>query len=299
MAYALASASDEHLTTGGTPSDTPYTGAITLFCHANIANGSQFHYFLGKHASSGSVDNPFSFRTDDAGTPKMVLERANASGVRIWNGALTTVGSYKAYGVSAGANVEDAPDFYVNGSATSGTAGGGSETGSPTGTSAPIRLGSRPDGVVKMNGDVAEYAIWNVELTAGEHASLGVGVSPLLVRPGALVNYWTLLSGVLVDIVGGLTLTEVNTPTKAIHPPIFNPAAPLIAPFTAAAATQAGFTSGLAPPLGMLGAFTFVPPPPSSGIRTWRITDERSTNLLEQHWHRRTDERAFLLTDEG
>lgn len=45
-----------------------------------------------------------------------------------------------------------------------------------------------------MNGALAEVGVWNVALTDAEIASLATGMTPLMVRPDALVGYWPLHS---------------------------------------------------------------------------------------------------------
>lgn len=44
-----------------------------------------------------------------------------------------------------------------------------------------------------FNGSIAEVGIWNVALTDNDVAALFSGVSPLMVRSAALVNYWPLI----------------------------------------------------------------------------------------------------------
>jgi len=108
-----------------------------------------------------------------------------------------------------------------------------------------------------MDGDVAEYAAWSVELTAGEHSSLGAGVPPLLIRPASLVFYARLVSSEDIDIVGGLALAPSGSPTVSAHPRVFMAAPPMsIAP--AAAVTTGGFFSNLPGPLGMIGGLAAV-----------------------------------------
>jgi hypothetical protein len=73
------------------------------------------------------------------------------------------------------------------------------------------------------NGDIAEAAVWNVALSALEIATLAAGVSPLLVRPSALVFYAPLsgFGSPEPDIIGRRNLTLTNAPTAAAHPRLF------------------------------------------------------------------------------
>lgn len=67
-----------------------------------------------------------------------------------------------------------------------------------------------------MNGYTMWSAVWSAALTDTEHASLGGGLCPLLVRPDSLVSFVPLggLDGDHDnDVIGGYTLTETNSPT--------------------------------------------------------------------------------------
>lgn len=70
-------------------------------------------------------------------------------------------------------------------------------------------------------GDVAEVAIWDVDLSLPEYAAdvaaLAKGISPMTILPGNLLHYWDLTRG-LQDRVGGCTLTPFNSPTVSEHP---------------------------------------------------------------------------------
>jgi len=82
----------------------------------------------------------------------------------------------------------------------------------------------------------AECGIWNVALTDAEVVVLAAGYSPLLVRPQNLVAYWPLIRDTDDDIVGGFSMTPVNSPTVAAHPRVFYPAGPYMVPMAAAIA---------------------------------------------------------------
>ncbi len=68
-------------------------------------------------------------------------------------------------------------------------------------------------------GELADVAIWNVELTDAEVASLGTGIQADRVRPTGLVFYAPLVRDV-IDIQKGLALTTSGT-TVTNHPRIF------------------------------------------------------------------------------
>jgi hypothetical protein len=81
-----------------------------------------------------------------------------------------------------------------------------------------------------MDGDIAEYAIWNIALTDAEVAIIGSAttpISPLLMHPESLVFYAPLLSPVVnpeIELMRARNLTpSASVPTLADHPRIFYP----------------------------------------------------------------------------
>lgn len=78
-------------------------------------------------------------------------------------------------------------------------------------------------GTNNFSGDIAEATIWSAALDAAELAALAAAVSPLLVRPTALVEYWPIIGQYSPEIalVGRNELTLNNTPTAAAHCRIF------------------------------------------------------------------------------
>ena len=78
-------------------------------------------------------------------------------------------------------------------------------------------------------GDLAECATWSVALTAAEMASLGAGVSPLLIRPASLTGYWPLWGRHSPEINWKSATTATLTGTaEAAHPLILNPWSPRV-----------------------------------------------------------------------
>ena len=70
------------------------------------------------------------------------------------------------------------------------------------------------------NALYADAGIWNAALTAAEIASLAKGMTCDKVRPQSLVFYAPLVRD-LVDVKGGLTITNNNTATVANHPRVY------------------------------------------------------------------------------
>jgi hypothetical protein len=98
-----------------------------------------------------------------------------------------------------------------------------------------------------LNGKVAEVAVWRVDLTADEIASLYRGYSPLLIRPGSLRGYWPLTGrhSPEPDLREQRSLTLSGSPGFADHPKVIYPTRPqLVLP----AAGGGGGGGGKAPP---------------------------------------------------
>lgn len=82
----------------------------------------------------------------------------------------------------------------------------------------------------------AEWGVWNVVLNATEMGMLALGLSPLMVRPDALVCYSPFIKHTaLNDIVGGQTWGYTTIPATAAHPSIIMPSSPRIIHVPAAA----------------------------------------------------------------
>ena len=108
---------------------------------------------------------------------------------------------------------------YVDGAAiATGTTNIGSQNAANT-----ITIGARWNTTIGnfYNNDIAEVGVWNVALTAAEIASLADGMTCDKVRPQSLVFYAPLVRE-LQDVRGGLTITNNNTATVAVHPRVYS-----------------------------------------------------------------------------
>lgn len=115
---------------------------------------------------------------------------------------------------------------YYNG----GSAGNQTNITNPGSISA-IAIGCFYDGTNAWglcNGAIAECAVWDVELTAGEIAALAGGVSPTRIRPANLGGYWPINGidsperdfspGILSTTRRSMTMT--GTAAQSNHPPV-------------------------------------------------------------------------------
>jgi hypothetical protein len=72
------------------------------------------------------------------------------------------------------------------------------------------------------NGRIADMAIWNVVLTAGEASALANGARPPTIRPNALLRYWPLdgLQSPEPDLSGHVNNGTVTGTALAAGPPV-------------------------------------------------------------------------------
>lgn len=107
--------------------------------------------------------------------------------------------------------------------------GGGKGTSTANNTPSSIAATSlaQPDAMdtARLNGRLAEAAVWDVALSDQEVVILALGASPLLVRPQSLRAYWPLIGRYdpEIDLRGGFPLTLTASPATADHPRIVYP----------------------------------------------------------------------------
>lgn len=108
---------------------------------------------------------------------------------------------------------------FINGG-SSGTAIGAEQTASSA-TQLEIAV-TRVNGspIVHFNGRIAEVGIWNTDLTNDEIASLAKGITCDKVRPQNLVFHAPLVRD-LIDVRGGLAISNNNAASVANHPRIY------------------------------------------------------------------------------
>tara|TARA_R110002020_G_scaffold15801_6_gene56404 strand:- start:1978 stop:2658 length:681 start_codon:yes stop_codon:yes gene_type:complete len=80
-----------------------------------------------------------------------------------------------------------------------------------------------------LDGSLAECAIWNVALTAGEILSLSKGVAATAIRPASLVSYYPLVRD-YIDVMGANAISPNNTVVYGSHPRIMEEAPPTFRP---------------------------------------------------------------------
>jgi hypothetical protein len=210
MAYEFVAASSQYLTAQSSVTSNPVTlafwfkGSGQAGCGLSIGKSGDLQrnqVFVGQ--ASGNVINAAS--ADSTGSGISVNSIGTFTN-NLWSHAAAVFGS--------------------NSSRTAYCNGGGSATNTTTINPSPgfdtVFVGARPATTVGgfFTGDLAEVGIWNAALTAAEIASLAKGMTCDKVRPQSLVFYAPLVRD-LVDVKGGLAITNNNTATVANHPRVY------------------------------------------------------------------------------
>jgi len=176
-----------------------------------------------------STTEPFEYQVGwDAGGGKW---RGTAASIDTWHHLLITY--------DGGATTND-PIIYVDGSSVTVT-----DVATPLGSllseGSQLKIGNRDDNARAWNGYIAEWAKWNVILTAAEAATLGKGYSPLFIRPNSLLAYIPLIgrNSPETELIGGLSGT-VTGAVNIAHPRIIYPSPAQIRRFGAAAPPAGG-----------------------------------------------------------
>jgi hypothetical protein len=119
--------------------------------------------------------------------------------------------------------------FYGDGVAGTGNTTSANPTSAQLDRTTIGALVSNGSHLSTANGDIAECAIWDVDLTAEEAAMLAAHVCPLLVRPSRLVFYCPAQGtpSAEIDRVAGRVLTwggfSATVPAVAPHPAVLMP----------------------------------------------------------------------------
>lgn len=145
----------------------------------------------------------------------------------------TTISTGSVWRLGAVFNIGgDKIRVYVNGTQEADTARTFGNTtytnGTPTTVDGPGAAfsGSAPISTTRqMDGQLSEFAIWNIDITSAGFAQLGAGVSPLLVRPDSLVFYMPLIGQYSPekDYISGKSGTITGTVAAAAHHRMYYP----------------------------------------------------------------------------
>ena len=188
---------------------------LTLACWFRSASTTTNQRLVGIYNDASNYWD-LGIRGADAGDPvaAVVNAQAQSSNVQI----VPTTAGYTANTWHHAAGV-----FSSSTSRTAYLDGGNSATGTTNLTNpngATSEIGRFVGAIQYMNGQIAEVGIWNAALTAAEVASLAKGMTCDKVRPQSLVFYAPLVRD-LIDVKGGLTITNNNTATVTNHTRVY------------------------------------------------------------------------------
>ncbi len=216
MARNFDSSNPDYLEIGDVASLDITGDAITLAAWVKLASTSAERKIIAKWSDSGGAFS-YLLSVDGSGNNKVLMAIATP-GQTISVG--TTSMSVGTWHLIVGTYDGTTMRVYLDGVEDDTSP----DTGSINSTTAPVRIGvgSGATSEGPMDGDIGHCSIWDIDLTAGEVASLAVGISPLKLRRGSLV-YYAPINGQSpeADIIGGNTGT-VNGTTVVEEPPIPN-----------------------------------------------------------------------------
>lgn len=172
-----------YLKTGITSEGTTRTFLARCYMDPTIGN---FARLLSKQATSEILRIAF-----DNTTASIHYGHSTDTGFKQWySPALVLVGGERFYwGASHDmSSVSNAPTLYVNGSASTAVFDASSGSTYTTNTDAYM-WGNRETDFARPWSAASEMAIYDVILTAEEHAAFASGVSPKRIRPTGLISY--------------------------------------------------------------------------------------------------------------
>lgn len=209
MAFAF-NGSNQYLSTASAPAT---AAPLTIACWARpSATGTTAYVAINNTTTGDRFQIALNVSSSAVAAQTVVGGSTQSATV----GAVPSVNNWlHAAGVFSASNNRVA---YLDGVA--GTANTASST--PSGINS-LYVGARNNGAgigLYFNGQIAEVGVWNVALTAAEIGSLADGMTCDKVRPDSLVYYSPLVRD-LIDYSGGLTITNNNTATVAVHPRVY------------------------------------------------------------------------------
>lgn len=135
------------------------------------------------------------------------LQVAFSGGWSNWTVSNPTASTWKQLGYSIDdSSVSNDPLVYIGGVSQTVTLASRS-SGTAFTNSRTWRFGNDYALAKPFYGYMAEVALWSVILTADEWKALGAGVSPLLIRPTALIEYLPLIGAATSYVAAAPTVT--------------------------------------------------------------------------------------------
>jgi hypothetical protein len=219
MAYDFNGSNQSATATSSPVTTEPLT--IAAWFKSDVNNARTVIVSLGDTTGSGANAQPFWALVEDgtkAGDPICATAYSTLGST---NEATSTSGFVTGtwyHGCAVFTSLSRRTIYLNGGSSATNTTALGSRVQSIDKTA--IGCLARSTNSAFYNGQIAEVGIWNTDLTAAEIASLADGMTCDKVRPQSLVFYAPLVRD-LIDVKGGLTITNNNTATVANHPRVY------------------------------------------------------------------------------
>ena len=207
------------------------TWAVASF--PDLQTSMTFHCVLSSPAAPGGSDFPTYFAKGTVGTANrnfdfdyrlrtgvanLELNWTTSTGVFVEYFKAKTLTANQRYSIIWTVDWSTNPDvveLYIDGAAQTPTLSG-SNNGTPNVPATQVTaLGSFQGGSEYYSGEIAEAAVWNVVLSAGEINALFKGFAPRLIRPQSLIFHPRMIRD-NIDLKG-LAITATGTTTTA-HP---------------------------------------------------------------------------------
>lgn len=242
MALIFNGTSDKLLASSAALSGVP--GTIAAWVRPDTTNADRT---IAGLSNSGANQQIYRIHMTAAGVPAAQI-RNDANEAEVATGT-TTLSTTSFQHVCATFASDGAPEIFYNGASEA--------TGVAHASGVVFTLNQTEIGVLQRNaaslfwdGDIAEVGFWNAVLDDSEIAALADGYSPMLIRPGSLKVYTSLLRSVVS--VKGPVFTVTGT-AAAIHPRVMMPRRRQF--ISAAAAAGGGFQAarGFRATQGVLG----------------------------------------------
>ena len=151
-------------------------GEITLVWRGSLrddGNTLTGGHIIGKHASNGATNNPFSWIWDHGGNPSFTITRANSAFAQQQSPFNVSFDENYTIGYNAGRTIEGTNYYFKDGQRFTANLIGGSGTGQANGSgNSNIQIGRRPDNVFQHRGRNERILIYTRLLSPTEHWQL-------------------------------------------------------------------------------------------------------------------------------
>lgn len=218
MAKRLNGSTDGYTHADSTVLRPPFPISVGMWYRAGTGPGNS-KYFVSKVGLAG--DHPsYALQTNGSGEIRFTIGISLGSGGFTPSAGISTAftydGAWHYYtGTYDGADVQ----IWFDGGLIASQA----ETAAISYSTEALFVGSFDGSILFAAGDYAEISVWNTKLTTADMASIVAGVSPKLIRPEKMVEYWSMLGpSTEAGEFGGQTLTvSSGAPAVIDHPRIY------------------------------------------------------------------------------